>query len=179
MTILCPNPSFSLAAGCHETWPRWRCLDRLRAQEGCCKVSLFPWGTKTGDTTCDCGTAQETMDNALQYPDLPQICSIADLMAYNPVAVNCVDKWTGKLWQHDDGNEHKKKKSLKVYGQRYISGNVLQLLCILVMQFKRSQELWGINFDQRENSLHENIQKNTAITIFKSLDDLTPVFNWC
>ena len=43
-------------------------------------------------------------------------------------------------------------------------------------QFKRSQELRGINCDQRENSLHENIQKNIAIMIFKSLNDLPPVY---
>ena len=43
-------------------------------------------------------------------------------------------------------------------------------------QFKRSPELRGINCDQRENSLHENLQKKIAITIFKSLNDLTPVY---
>ena len=91
------QPSLRLNAGCHETWPRWRCLNRLKAQGECCKASLIRWGIKTDDSTCDCVTVQKMMDHALQCPDLPQIRSIADLMACIPVAVSCIDRWTGKL----------------------------------------------------------------------------------
>lgn len=84
-----------------ECWPRRRCLNRLRTRTGCCKVSLVKWGIKTGDTTCDWRTAEETMEHTLECPDLPPICSIADLMTYNPVDVICLKRWMEKLWQHE------------------------------------------------------------------------------
>ena len=46
----------------------------------------------------------------------------------------------------------------------------------LARQFKKSQDLRGKNCDEREYSLLENIQKNTAITTFKSFNNLIPAY---
>ena len=46
----------------------------------------------------------------------------------------------------------------------------------LARQFKTSQDLRGEKYDQRENSLVENIQKKIAIMTYKCLNDLTSVY---
>ena len=86
--------SEDLPSGANSGWTEWKTLNRLRSGVGRCKVNLNKWGYRTsGDTTCDCGTDQQTMDHLLCCPLLEQKCTSDDLASYNENAKKCVQLW--------------------------------------------------------------------------------------
>ena len=83
-----------LPPGADSTWAEWKCLNRLRAGNGRCKVSLKKWGYQnTEDVTCICGIEPQTMEHLLRCPLLEQECKAKDLAENNDTAKNCVQHW--------------------------------------------------------------------------------------
>ncbi|KAJ8370885.1 hypothetical protein SKAU_G00109130 [Synaphobranchus kaupii] len=86
-------PSESLPKGKDETWPKWKCLNRLRSRVGRTRVEMQRWGYSTDPTNCDCGTAPQDTTHLLICPLLPNPCTTEDLAEYNTQAQECVKKW--------------------------------------------------------------------------------------
>ena len=51
------------------------------------------WNFYTGDTTCACGKAEETMAHMLQCSQLANPCSLGDLIMFNDVGKQCAELW--------------------------------------------------------------------------------------
>jgi hypothetical protein len=51
------------------------------------------WGYETGQTTCECGEEDHTMQHCLVCPLQPNKCSSKDLAVFNENAKDCVKKW--------------------------------------------------------------------------------------
>ena len=60
------------------------------------------WKFYTGDTTCACGRAEETMAHMLQCFHLAHPCSLDDHITFNNVGKQCVG---GIVRWHDDDDE--------------------------------------------------------------------------
>ncbi len=82
-----------LAKGSDTPWTTWRCLNRLRTGYTCSKMQRKKWGYYNGDTTCECGTEQETTAHMLQCPLLTHPCTLDDLIKFNDIGKQCVDRW--------------------------------------------------------------------------------------
>ena len=100
LASLPPSITMSISAkeelppGADSSWTEWRCLNRLTTGTGRCKANFMKWGYRmTEDVTCDCGSEPQTMDHLLRCTLLKQECRVADLVAFNDRAKDCVQLW--------------------------------------------------------------------------------------
>lgn len=86
-------PSEALPPGSEAPWVQWKTLNRLRTGTGRSKAAMARWGYETGQTTCECGEEDHTMQHCLVCPLLPNQCSPKDLAVFNKNAKDCVKEW--------------------------------------------------------------------------------------
>lgn len=85
-------PSEALPPGSEAPWVQWKTLNRLRTGTGRPKAAMARWGYETGQTTCECGEEDQTMQHCLVCPLLPNQCSSKDLAVFNKNAKGSVKK---------------------------------------------------------------------------------------
>ena len=94
--------SEQLAPGHKSEWKLWKSLNRLRTGMGRSKTNLSKWGyADTADTTCECGTSEQTMQHLLRCPLLENKCSLEDLSTANEKALHCARAWPN-IWLNSE-----------------------------------------------------------------------------
>lgn len=86
------EPKESLPCGHQEKWTVWKALNRLRTEVGRTKVNLRKWGFSSDSSLCDCGE-QQTIQHLCQCVLCPSMCTMKDLIAASPNAIDVAQYW--------------------------------------------------------------------------------------